>query len=61
MNVSEPRPDFRYVEGRCHFDVYTVGDDRSGLFKAITREMYARHAKNWTSKCRRRRLSSTES
>ena len=35
------RTDFRYVEGRGHFDLYTVGDDRWGLYKAIAREMYA--------------------
>jgi enterochelin esterase-like enzyme len=33
--------DFRYVEGRGHFDLYTVGDDRWGLYKAIAWEMYA--------------------
>ena len=35
------RTDLRHVEGRGHFDLYTVGDDRSGLYKAIAREMYA--------------------
>jgi enterochelin esterase-like enzyme len=35
------RTDFRYVEGRGHFDLYAVGDDRWGLYKAIGREMYA--------------------
>lgn len=35
------KTDFRYVEGRGHFDLYTVGDDRSGLYKAIAWEMYA--------------------
>jgi len=35
------RTDFRYVEGRGHFDLYNVGDDRSGLYKAIAWEMYA--------------------
>jgi hypothetical protein len=38
------KTDFRYVEGRSHFDLYTVGDDRSGLYKAIAWEMYA-HAR----------------
>jgi hypothetical protein len=38
------RTDFRYIEGRSHFDLYTVGDDRSGLYKAIAWEMYA-HAR----------------
>lgn len=37
-------PDFRYIEGRGHFDLYTVGDDRWGLYKAIASEMYA-HAR----------------
>ena len=35
------RTDFRYVEGRGHFDLYAVGDDRWGLYKFIAREMYA--------------------
>jgi hypothetical protein len=35
------RTDFRYVEGRGHFDLYTVGDDRWGLYRAIAWEMYA--------------------
>jgi Putative esterase len=35
------RTDFRYVEGRGHFDLYTVGDDRWGLYKTIAWEMYA--------------------
>jgi S-formylglutathione hydrolase FrmB len=35
------RTDFRYVEGRGHFDLYTVGDDRWGLYKSIAWEMYA--------------------
>jgi hypothetical protein len=34
-------PDFRYVEGRGHFDLYTVGDDNFGLYKTIAKEMYA--------------------
>jgi hypothetical protein len=43
------RTDFRYVEGRSHFDLYAVGDDRSGLYKAIAKEMYAvaRPGANW--------------
>ena len=36
------KTDFRYVEGRGHFDLYTVGEDRWGLYKAIAWEMYAR-------------------
>jgi S-formylglutathione hydrolase FrmB len=35
------KTDFRYVEGRGHFDLYYVGDERWGLYKAIAREMYA--------------------
>lgn len=35
------RTDFRYVEGRGHFDLYTVGNDRWGLYQAIAWEMYA--------------------
>jgi S-formylglutathione hydrolase FrmB len=35
------RTDFRYVEGRGHFDLYRVGDDPWGLYKAIAWEMYA--------------------
>jgi hypothetical protein len=35
------RTDFRYIEGRGHFDLYTVGDNRWGLYKAIAWEMYA--------------------
>ena len=35
------RTDFRYVDGRGHFDLYTVGDDRRGLYKALAWEMYA--------------------
>ncbi len=32
---------FTYVPGRSHFDLYKVGDDRSGLFNQIAAEMYA--------------------
>jgi len=35
------RTDFRYVDGRGHFDLYTAGDDPWGLYKAIAWEMYA--------------------
>ena len=41
MKALGARPDFRYVEGRGHFDLYTVGDDHWGLYQAIAREMYA--------------------
>jgi len=35
------RTGFRYVEGRGHFDLYPLGDDPWGLYKAIAWEMYA--------------------
>jgi len=49
MKELGAKTDFRYVEGRGHFDLYTVGDDRWGLYKAIAREMYAlaRPGANW--------------
>jgi len=33
------RTDFRYVEGRGHFDLYAVGDDPRGLYKTIAWEI----------------------
>jgi hypothetical protein len=36
---GEPR--FTYLEGRTHFDLYTVGDDPSGLLDRIGAEMQA--------------------
>lgn len=41
MKELGARTDFRYLEGRGHFDLYTEGDDRWGLYKTIAREMYA--------------------
>jgi hypothetical protein len=41
MKELGARTDFRYLEGRGHFDLYTVGDDRWGLYNAIAWEMYA--------------------
>ncbi len=41
MQELGAKTDFRYPEGRTHFDVYAVGDDRHGLAKVIAREMYA--------------------
>jgi S-formylglutathione hydrolase FrmB len=41
MKALGARTDFRYVEGRGHFDLYGVGDDRWGLYKTIAWEMYA--------------------
>ena len=35
------KTDFCYVEGRGHFDLYPVGADPWGLYKAIAWEMYA--------------------
>jgi hypothetical protein len=35
------RTDFHYVEGRGHFDLYAVGEDRWGLYKVIAWQMYA--------------------
>lgn len=36
------KTDFRYIEGRGHFDLYVIGKDRWGLYKTIAWEMYAR-------------------
>jgi hypothetical protein len=44
------KTDFRYVEGRSHFDLYRVGDDRSGLYKTIASEMYTIARPTKTSK-----------
>jgi hypothetical protein len=41
MKALGAKPDFRYVEGRSHFDLYVVGEDPWGLYQAIAREMYA--------------------
>jgi len=41
MKALGAKTDFRYVEGRGHFDLYAVGDDARGLYAAIAREMYA--------------------
>ena len=35
------KTDFRYVDGRGHFDLYAIGDDPWGLYKKIAWEMYA--------------------
>lgn len=35
------KTDFCYVDGRGHFDLYQIGDDPWGLYKAIAGEMYA--------------------
>jgi S-formylglutathione hydrolase FrmB len=41
MKALGAKTDFRYVEGRGHFDLYGVGDDLWGLYKIIAWEMYA--------------------
>ncbi|WEN13461.1 alpha/beta hydrolase-fold protein [Rhodanobacter sp. AS-Z3] len=35
------KSDIRFLPGRTHFDLYKIGDDRSGLMKQIAWEMYA--------------------
>ncbi|QDE41646.1 enterochelin esterase [Luteibacter pinisoli] len=35
------RSDIRFLPGKTHFDLYTAGDDRYALLKAISWEMYA--------------------
>ncbi|APP78791.1 alpha/beta hydrolase [Xanthomonas hortorum] len=35
------KSDFRYLEGRTHFDLYKEGDDSNALMKKIAWEMYA--------------------
>ncbi|MBB3835980.1 S-formylglutathione hydrolase FrmB [Xanthomonas arboricola] len=35
------KSDFRYLEGRSHFDLYKEGDDSNALMKKIAWEMYA--------------------
>ncbi len=35
------KTDFRYVDGRGHFDLYSVGSEPWGLYQSIAREMYA--------------------
>ncbi|MCC4605878.1 enterochelin esterase [Xanthomonas campestris pv. parthenii] len=35
------RSDFRYLEGRTHFDLYAEGEDNNALMKKIAWEMYA--------------------
>ena len=41
LNKLDADPHFTYLPGRTHFDLYQVGDDRSGLFNQIAAEMYA--------------------
>ena len=35
------KSDIRFLPGRTHFDLYQIGDDKSGLMKQIAWEMYA--------------------
>jgi hypothetical protein len=35
------KSDFRFLPERTHFDLYRVGDDRQGLLKQISWQMYA--------------------
>ena len=35
------KSDFRFLPERTHGDLYTVGDDKRGLLKQISWEMYA--------------------
>lgn len=41
MKALGAKTDFRYIEGRSHFDLYGIGADRWGLYKTIAWEMYA--------------------
>ena len=41
LNGLGAHSDFRFLPGRTHFDLYTVGADRQGLLKQIAWEMYA--------------------
>lgn len=41
MRSVGARTDFRYLEGRGHFDVYPIGKDPWGLYKTMAWEMYA--------------------
>ncbi len=35
------RSDFRFLDGRTHFDLYKQGEDNNALLKQIAKEMYA--------------------
>ena len=49
------KTDFCYVDGRGHFDLYGIGDDAWGLYKAIAWEMYV-HARPGTKTAPVRRV-----
>ena len=34
-------PHFTYVPGKTHFDIYSIGNDRDGLFDVIAAQMYS--------------------
>jgi hypothetical protein len=41
MKMLDAHSDFRYINGRGHFDLYATDGDKWGLYKMIAREMYA--------------------
>jgi S-formylglutathione hydrolase FrmB len=41
MKELGAKTDFRYVDGRGHFDLYAIGDEPQGLYSKIAWEMYA--------------------
>ena len=40
LNRLGGQPHFTFLEGRSHFNVYVVGEDRFALFDQIAAEMY---------------------
>jgi pimeloyl-ACP methyl ester carboxylesterase len=41
LDGLKAKTDFRFLPDRTHFDLYKIGEDRNGLLKAISWEMYA--------------------
>lgn len=41
LDSLHAEPHFRYLDGKTHFDLYQVGDDRYALMDQIASEMYA--------------------
>ena len=41
LDSLKAKSDFRFLPDRTHFDLYKIGDDRNGLMKTISWEMYA--------------------
>ena len=41
LDGLKAKTDFRFLPDRTHFDLYKIGEDRSGLMKKISWEMYA--------------------